>query len=155
MGSNFENFREEISKIKKREIALLVFAVFIVFQVASGYLNNNSNSSSGYQTGTVSNITSWVPSDFTSWDQDLAYKWVDDPTCDTYSVCAAVQIVSNKDCTNNLYAELILQDKDYVQYDYTNDSQGSLSKGSTAELTFNFPPDDRFAHFKLSKISCH
>lgn len=155
MGDNFKNFREEISNLKKKEIALLIFAVLIVFQLASYYFSSISNTSSGYQTGSVSSTTSWVPSDFTSWDQDLAYKWVDDPTCNTYSVCAAIQVISNKDCTNNLYAELTLQDKDYVQYDYTNDSQGSLLKGSKAELTFNFPPDDRFAHFKLSKISCH
>jgi hypothetical protein len=154
VSSIFDNFRQEISKIKKREIALLIFAVLIVFQLASNYFSNTSNTSGGYQTGSVSSPSSWVPTGFTSWDQEVAYKWVDDPTCDTYSVCAAVQVVANKDCTSNLYAELILQDKNYVQYDYTNDSQGSLSKGSTAELTFNFPPDERFAHFKLSKISC-
>lgn len=154
MSSIFDNFRQEISKIKKREIALLVFALLIVFQLASNYFSNTSNTSGTYQTGSLSSTTSWMPTGFTSWDQEVAYKWVDDPTCDTYSVCAAVQVVANKDCMNNLYAELILQDKNYVQYDYTNDSQGSLSKGSTAELTFNFPPDERFAHFKLSKISC-
>jgi len=154
MGSNFENFRSEISKLKKREIALLVFAVLVVYQIASSYLDNSPNTSSGYTTGSVATSTSWIPTGFTSWDQEVAYKWVDNPTCNSYSVCAAVQVIANKDCTNNLYAELILQDKDYVQYDYTNDSQGSLSRGSTAVLTFNFPPDERFAHFKLSKISC-
>jgi|LauGreDrversion4_2_1035121.scaffolds.fasta_scaffold507003_2 hypothetical protein len=154
MGNNFENFREEISKLKKREIALIVFGVLIVYQVASSYFDSGSSSSNSYTTGAVTTSTNWIPAGFTSWDQEVAYKWVDNPTCNSYSVCAAVQVVANKDCSNNLYAELILQDKDYVQYDYTNDSQGSLTRGSTAELTFNFPPDDRFAHFKLSKISC-
>jgi hypothetical protein len=154
MGNNFENFRKEISKIKKREIALLVFAVLIIFQVASNYFNSDSTTSGANKNGSVSISTSWIPAGFTSWDQEVAYKWVENATCNSYSVCAAVQVVANKDCTNNLYAELILQDKNYVQYDYTNDSQGSLSRGSTAELTFNFPPDERFAHFKLSKISC-
>ena len=155
MGSNFENFRQELSKIKKREIALLVFALVIVYQVASGYFNSGSDTSksSGYTTGAVN--VNWVPEGFDIWESDVAYKWVENPICDSSSVCAAIQIVTNKDCPNNLYAELILQDKDYVQYDYTNDSQGSLSRGSKAELTFNFPPDKRFAHFKLSKISCH
>jgi hypothetical protein len=154
MGSNFDNFREEISKLKKREIALIVFGVLFVYQVASNYFDSGSSSSGSYTSGAVTSTTSWIPAGFTSWDQEVAYKWVDNPTCNSYSVCAAVQVVANVDCSNNLYAELILQDKNYVQYDYTNDSQGSLSRGSTAELTFNFPPDDRFAHFKLSKISC-
>jgi len=154
MGSNLDNFRETISNLKKREIALIVLFALIVFQVASNYLDSGPSRSSGYTTGTATVNTSWIPTGFTSWDQEVAYKWVDDPTCNSYSVCAAVQVVANKDCTNNLYAELILQDKDYVQYDYTNDSQGSLTRGSTAELTFNFAPDDRFAHFKISKISC-
>ncbi|CAN2187955.1 hypothetical protein MCEMZLE14_00460 [Candidatus Nanopelagicaceae bacterium] len=155
MGSNFENFRQEIGKIKKREIAILMFAVIVVYQIAVGYLNGSDNSSSGssYTTGEVA--TNWTPEGFDIWETDVAYKWVDNPKCDYMSVCAAIQVVTNKECSNNLYAELILQDNDYVQYDYTNDSQGSLSRGSTAELTFNFPPDERFAHFKLSKISCH
>jgi hypothetical protein len=154
MGSNFENFRAEISKIKKREIALLVIAVLVVLQIASSYFDKSPSTSRDYQTGSVTTNTSWIPAEFTSWDQEVAYKWVDNPTCNSYSVCAAVQVVANKDCSNNLYAELILQDENYVQYDYTNDSQGSLTRGSIAELTFNFPSDDRFAHFKLSKISC-
>ena len=154
MGNNFENFRQEIMKIKKREIVLLVFAVIIIYQIAAGYFNGSTNSSSksSYTTGAVT--TNWVPDGFDIWETDVAYKWVDNPKCDYSSVCAAIQVVANKECSNNLYAELILQDKDYVQYDYTNDSQGSLTRGSTAELTFNFPPDEIFAHFKLSKISC-
>jgi len=154
VGNNFENFREEISKLKKREIALIIFAVLIVYQLVSNYFESDSSSSSNYTKSAVTSTTSWVQAGFTAWDQEGAYKWVENATCNSYSVCAAVQVVANKDCTNNLYAELILQDKNYVQYDYTNDSQGSLSRGSTAELTFNFPPDERFAHFKLSKISC-
>jgi hypothetical protein len=153
MGSGFENFRSEISKMKKREIALIVFAVLVVYQIASSYFDSSPKTSSGYTTGSVA-TTNWVPSGFTSWDQEVAYMWAENPTCNSYSVCAAIQVVANKDCTNNLYAELIIQDKNYVQYDYTNDSQGSLSRGSIAELTFNFPADERFAHFKLSKISC-
>ena len=154
MGSNLENIRAEISKMKKREIALLVFVVLVVFQIASSYFEKSSSTSSDNQTDSVKTNTNWIPTGFTSWDQEVAYKWVDNPTCNSYSVCVAVQVVASKDCSNNLYAELILQDKNYVQYDYTNDSQGSLTRGSTAELTFNFPADDRFAHFKLSKISC-
>jgi len=153
MGENLRNFRSEISKIKKREIALLVFGILIIYQVASNYFGGNSSVS--INTKNQSTVTtSWMPDEFDLWDTDVAYKWVENPTCNSYSVCAAIQVIANKDCPNNLYAELILQNKDYVQYDYTNDSQGSLTRGSTAELTFNFPPDDRFAHFKLSKISC-
>lgn len=154
MGENLNNFRKELSKLKKREIALLVFGILVVYQVAAGYFGSNSSVSVESRNSTEM-VTSWVPNGFEIWQSDVAYKWVDKPTCNAYSVCAAIQVVSNKDCPNNLYAELILQNKDYVQYDYTNDSQGSLTRGSTAELTFNFPPDNRFAHFKLSKISCH
>jgi hypothetical protein len=62
--------------------------------------------------------------------------------------------VTNRDCPNDIYAELLLQDKNYVQYDYTNDSQGSLKKGSISELTFEFAPDPRFKNWDISKISC-
>lgn len=119
----------------------------------SGVGNQSSTSDSPSQSS--ASDSSWIPAGFDSWDENLAYKWVENPTCNDYSTCAAIQVVSNVECPSNLYAELILQDENYVQYNYTNDSQGSLSKGSTAELTFNFLPDERFSHFKLSKISCH
>ena len=99
--------------------------------------------------------TKWIPKDFVGWDRDIAYKWVEDPDCDYFSVCAAIQVVTNIDCPRNIYAELTLMDEDYVQYDYTNDLQGSLLKGSIAELTFNWAPDGKFAHFKVSKINCN
>ena len=136
-------------KFKVSHIIVIGIVVLTIIGWASGGSNSDSSSSGNV----VDN--SWIPSGFESWDANVAYKWVDNPTCNSYDTCAAIQVVSNKDCPNNLYGELILQDKDYVQYSYTNDSQGSLRKGSTAELTFNFAPDARFANFELSKISCH
>lgn len=115
---------------------------------------SSENSNSGSSSNAVDVDSSWIPSGYERWDSTIAYKWVDNAECDTYSVCAGIRVTTNVDCPNSLYAELLLQDKDYVQYDYTNESQGSLSKGSTAELTFNFEPTEKFAHFKLSKISC-
>jgi hypothetical protein len=136
-------------KLKVWHIVVIVLAVLYGIGQSSGKDSSPTSSSSS-----SSSSTSWVPSGFTAWNADVAYKWVDNPKCDDGSVCAAIQVKANKDCPNNLYAELLLQDKKYVQYDYTNDSQGSLMQGNTAELTFNFPPDGKFAHFELSKISC-
>ena len=129
---------------------VVIFIVVYSYSSRSGTSTPSSSSSS-----TIAASTAWIPSGFDSYDADIAYKWVDKPTCDTYSICAAIQVVANKNCPNDLYAELTLQDKNYVQYAYTNDAQGSLSMGSTAELTFNFAPDDRFAHFMISQISCY
>jgi hypothetical protein len=140
-------------KLKVSHIIVIGIIVLTVIGWATGGSSSSTQGDSS-STGNVS-ASSWIPSGFESWDANVAYKWVDNPTCNSYSTCAAIQVVTNKDCPNNLYGELILQDKDYVQYSYTNDSQGSLSVGSTAELTFNFAPDARFANFKLSKISCH
>lgn len=130
-------------------VALLALYIIGTFTGSSSESSNQSTS-----LNSPSSSTAWIPSGFDSWNSEIAYKWVEDPICDTYSVCAAIQIVANKDCPNNLYAELTLQDANYVQYDYTNDSQGSLYKGNKAELTFNFQADNRFAHFEISKISC-
>jgi hypothetical protein len=140
----------------KREIKTWqVVVVFLIFLMVIGKASEifSSSDSSNSTSGAIS--TNWIPKDFESWNSDIAYKWVENPTCEQDSVCAAIQVVANRDCLNNLYGELLLQDKNLVQYDYTNDSQGSLTRGSTAELTFNFPADARFAHFKISKISCH
>jgi len=151
---------EEIEPGSQRRLYLkgilgVVLILLLIGQFTGGKNSDNSNSSVGTKTSdSTGSAASWVPNDFDSWDSEVAYKWVDNPTCNSYSVCAAIQVVSKRDCPNNLYAELILQDKNYVQYSYTNDSQGSLSEGSIAELTFNFESDPRFAHFKLSKISC-
>ena len=150
------NPRRNLKAWQKVAIAFIVLA--IIGQVTS---SNSNSDTSGYKTipGTGSSTsssegTSWKPEGFDYWDSEVAYKWVENPSCNSYSVCAAIQVIANRDCPNNLYAELLLQDKNYVQYDYTNEAQGSLSKGNTAELTFNFEPSERFAHFKLSKISC-
>ena len=137
---------------KKPKIWLGMLVVFVVLAAIGQFTSSNTSSTQPSNTVNVDN--SWVPVGFEKWDSVIAYKWVDDPQCNSYSVCAAIRVIANVECPNSLYAELILQDKDYVQYDYTNESQGSLTRGSTAELTFNFEPNERFAHFKLSKISC-
>lgn len=143
---------ENVSPDRKFKVSHIIVIGIVVLTII-GWASGGSNSDSSSSGNVVDN--SWIPSGFESWDANVAYKWVDNPTCNSYDTCAAIQVVSNKDCPNNLYGELILQDKDFVQYSYTNDSQGSLRKGSTAELTFNFAPDARFANFELSKISCH
>jgi hypothetical protein len=144
---------------KKASISTKIFVVALVALLLMSVVRVISNESTSTPTTSSTTITppstAWVPTGYDLWDSEVAYKWADNPTCDTYSVCAAIRVVANKDCLSNLYAELTLQDEDYVQYDYTNDSQGSLYRGDVAELTFNFPPDDRFAHFKISKISCY
>ena len=145
------NLEDEVPK-KKPKIWLGMLVVFVVLTLIGQFTSSNTTSTQTSNTVSVDN--SWVPAEFERWDSDIAYKWVDNPQCNSYSVCAAIRVIANVECPNSLYAELILQDKDYVQYDYTNDSQGSLSRGSTAELMFNFEPNERFAHFKLSKISC-
>jgi hypothetical protein len=145
------NLEDEVPR-KKPRIWLGMLVVLVVLAAIGEFTSSNTTSTQPSNTVGVDN--SWVPAGYERWDGTIAYKWVDDPQCNTYSVCAGIRVTANIDCPNTLYAELLLQDKDYVQYDYTNDSQGSLTKGSTAELTFNFEPDERFAHFKLSKISC-
>ena len=138
--------------LKTWQIVLIVFLVFLLIQQIIGKGKSESSTPAPVST---TNEMSWVPSGFFNWDSEIAYTFAENPTCNTYSVCTAIQVVANKDCPNSLYAELAIQDKNYVQYDYTNDSQGSLTKGTTAELTFNWPPDRKFAHFKVLKISCY
>jgi hypothetical protein len=137
------------------KVFLGVFVAILVLGVSGAISNQETPVQSQSNTVVTPPSTAWVPTGYDLWDSEVAYKWADDPTCDTYSVCAAIRVVANKDCLSNLYAELTIQDENYVQYDYTNDSQGSLYRGDIAELTFNFPPDERFAHFKVSKISCY
>jgi hypothetical protein len=145
------NLEDEVPK-KKSKIWVGMLVVFVVLTFIGQFTSSNTTSTQTSNTVSVDN--SWVPAEFEKWDSNIAYKWVEDPQCDAYSVCAAIRVIANVECPNSIYAELILQDKDYVQYDYTIESQGSLTKRSTAELTFNFEPNERFAHFKLSKISC-
>ena len=132
---------------------VVILSVVLISVLAFLYISKTNSPS--YQAEQQIESTKWIPSGFESWDEEIAYKWVEKPDCRTYSVCTAIQVVANVDCPRNIYAELTLMDENYVQYDYTNNLQSSLSTGSIAELTFNWAPDGKFAHFKVSKINCN
>lgn len=145
------NPSDDLPEKKIKTWQIVVIALFALYLLGT-LIDNTSKALSSSQSG--SSAVSWIPAGYDKWNSNIAYSWVENPTCNTYSVCAAIRVTADIDCPNNLYAELTLQDKNYVQYDYTNNSQGSLFKGDIAELTFNFEPSPRFAHFKVSKISC-
>ena len=97
--------------------------------------------------------SSWVPSGFKYFKNDIAYKWSDHSsfTCD-YESCQQIEIVSKNGC-KSLYAEVNKLDSENNNVGYTNASTTNLAAGQKALLMFRSTGD--FKSFTLSEISCY
>jgi len=98
-------------------------------------------------------FSSWVPSGFKYFKNDIAYKWSDHSsfTCD-YGSCQQIEIVSKNGC-KSLYAEVNKLDSENNNIGYTNASTTNLAAGQKALLMFRSTGD--FKSFTLSEISCY
>lgn len=96
----------------------------------------------------------WYPRGFASWDDNVAYQWVDDASCD-YFACVQVRVITQFGCESGLYAEANIKSGGTV-IDFTNDSLGSLGSGEIALLTFTDTSDDAGSHsIDLTEINCY
>ena len=96
----------------------------------------------------------WYPRGFyeAPEDPDVAWQWND--SCDSsYRSCWGITVVTNKDCTDGIYAEINIYDGAGNVVDYSNDTLGSLSAGETARLSFD-SFDESAQTAKLKQLDC-
>ena len=74
--------------------------------------------------------------------------------CDRGEACAGVMIVARDGCTNSLYAEISLLDKNGVQVGYTNDTLSSALSMQENKMVFN-SYEEGVSEVRLAKISCY
>jgi hypothetical protein len=142
------------SGINWKVVAICLAVVWILNMFTNGKNNWNSKKTevtSNSQSTVVDN--SWVPSDFTVYDGNIAYKYIDDPNC-TLDFCVGIIVVSKVGCPNTLYAEMSIKDKNGVQIEYSNDALNGLPAGGKGELIFDILEWERFGGFDSPEITC-
>jgi hypothetical protein len=94
----------------------------------------------------------WYPRGFYEWDDNVAWRWVDDPYCD-YFTCWQMRVTTRDGCPSGLYAEINIKRGGTV-VDYSNDALGSLGPGETALLEFTDTSESGGTGF-LTEINCY
>lgn len=101
--------------------------------------------------------TDWAPSDYTQWDDYLAYKWVtDNYESDCYD-CTYwfLEVIAHYDCSNGIYGEITMDDSYGNQVDWSNDSYPSLYANQTAVFEFDHYPYEADMTGTLTTLTCH
>jgi hypothetical protein len=145
----------------KRSMTILVAVIAVVLIYAFSTSNDDGmTSSTNTSTSTNSQIqdTNWIPTGFNAWSQDanVAYKWLDENeySCQGGDYCWGLMVVTQNGCSNNLYVELSILDKNDVQIGYTNDTVSSALPLQKSKLVFDTYLEDSDTA-RISKISCY
>lgn len=80
----------------------------------------------------------WMPSGFSEYGQDLAFRWVTDappPNCGPKCKYFTIEITSKYGCPSGVYVELNITSNGTV-VDWTNDSLPALNSGQLGQLQF-------------------
>ena len=135
-------------KVLSHLFPLLAFAV-----LAAGSTDTTSTTSSPSTVATPPD-TSWIPSGYTGYDDNIAYKFRDkgEISCGYRDSCYQMEFVSKKGC-DSLYVELTRLGPAGENVGYTNDTTNNLQPNQKAVLTFSSFDDDNSA--RLSKINCY
>jgi hypothetical protein len=95
----------------------------------------------------------WYPDGFSTYTQDIAYKFVTGRGCDYSSAsCWNIDVVSKLSCSY-LYVELNILDSSGAIIDYTNDAARNVAAGQVVKLslaTFN----DSASTGEITQITC-
>jgi hypothetical protein len=145
---------------KHTKIFVGVVAVLAILSLLGSLTNSSDSTTSSTEVVSSSVDTSWITGDFIPWDNgsNLAYSIESVPSSSCgYGACLGIIVASKNGCPNSLYAEIELLDKNDVKIGYSNDSIGSLSSASKAQLIFNIQ-DSELSQAKMwnvTKISCY
>ena len=144
-------------KEKRRNTLVLLISILITVYFVSFYSEPNNSPKSPYPV-IEEDLTNWIPSGFNSWsdDSNVSWRWLENKEfkCDMGEGCTGVMIVARDGCTNSLYAEISLLDKNDVQIGYTNDTLSSALPMQENKMIFN-TYEKGVSEVRLSKISCY
>ena len=132
-----------------------VVGILVLFVGCAALIGNNYNNINKESSGdTEITDNSWVPTGFTAFNNNVAYKWSEDGSysCGYADRCIQMEVVSKEGC-GSLYAELSKLDAAGNNVGYTNETTSNVGAGQKAILKFETYGE--FKSFQLSKISCY
>jgi hypothetical protein len=99
--------------------------------------------------------TSWVPTGYRAWNNEIAYKWSDPEaySCESGDRCWQMEVISKNGC-DSFYAELALLDSAGSNVGYTNETTSSLQPNQKAIVQFT-TYDSQAVTGNMAKISCY
>ncbi len=126
----------------------------MAFAVLAAGSTDTSSTTNTASTPAAPPDTSWIPSGYTGYNDNVAYKFRDkgEISCGYRDSCWQMELVSKKGC-NSLYVELTRLGPAGENVGYTNDTTSNLEPNQKAILTFSSFDDDKTA--RLSKINCY
>lgn len=129
-----------------------VLGVFVLIGTLTQPSTTNGQTSS-FDSQTAD--TSWIPTGYTQWDDNVAWKWADNSTfeCASYDdACNAVDLVSHYGCPNGIFVEIAAVDDSGVVRDKGNEITAAVPVGVQARAVVGLPGE--FSQSQVSQISC-
>ena len=100
----------------------------------------------------------WLPTGFNLWtdDSNVGWRWLksSEYSCDLGDGCWGMMIIAKEGCSNNLYVEISILDKNEIQIGYSNDTVSSALPMQKSKMIFD-SFDDSADTARISKISCY
>jgi len=126
----------------------------LAFSILAVGSTDTSTTTSSTSSTTTPKDTSWIPSGYQGYDDNVAYRFRSrgEINCGYRDSCWQMELVSKTGC-NSLYVELTRLGPSGENVGFTNDTTSNLQPGQKAILTFSSFDDDKTA--KLSKINCY
>jgi hypothetical protein len=130
------------------------FLPILAFIALAAGSTDTSSTTSNSPTSESPPDTSWIPSGYTGYDDNIAYRFRKNGeiSCGYRDSCWQMEIISKNGC-DNLYVELTRLGPAGENVGYTNDTTSNLQPNQKAVLTFSSFDDDKTA--QLSKINCY
>jgi hypothetical protein len=156
-----ENNPTKVSLSRLNKLAIGIGIAALISTIGIFFVNSNSSEPT-YEPQATSSLPdfTWIPDGFNrSVYDDIAYKWMTSNQVNSSDKCYGdycwgIYIVTRDGCSNGLYAEFTYENRQGVQLGYSNDSVGSVSEGTTAQLMFNIFNSNVHTG-KISEISCY
>lgn len=98
----------------------------------------------------------WYPRGWNSWDEGVAWRWIDGADCGySFGYCWQIEVIARDGCADGIYAEMSILSGGTVT-DYSNDTLGSLGPGERGRLDFeHFGEGEGTLSGRITEIDCH
>jgi hypothetical protein len=144
---------------RKGDGCLIGCASFFALALALSFVGSLTSKTSDSTSSAPSKVSatadlSWIPSGFTQYNDDTAFRYREgnEIKCDYRDYCYQMELIAKNGC-NNLYVELTRLDLAGNNVGYTNDTTSGLQPKQKAILTFSGYEEDKSV--RISKINCY